>query len=173
MRGNDADLTVLVTLQTGVTAPLDLGVLSPAMETSPTTWRWWVRSHPTMSDAELSRALALLPTGRVSRADVEWVTELPLPALLRHTDVHVTVDSTVVLEAKAFGVPSVVLSVDAPHYHPQLAASGWIALARNPEELQRKITEQRERARSLPRPDLEMPAPRETLAKVLSPTTPR
>ena len=67
---------------------------------------WWIRLHPAQlaERHRIARHLGTLP------AEVDQATDLPLPALLRQMDVHVTHSSSSVLEAAAMGIPSIVTS---------------------------------------------------------------
>lgn len=160
------DVNVLVTLQSTMTGPAQVGPLMAAVEASPPSWRWWVRRHPVM-DEEERRRVARLFGPLAGRAEVEQSSELPLPALLRHVDVHVTINSSAVLEAQAFGVPSVVLDPDAHELYPEQAASGWIALARGPSEILDRIAQQRERSAALAPPTPVTAPPSAVLARLL------
>jgi hypothetical protein len=117
-------LTVLVTLQGGVHDEVMQRLLSlPAQ--SPEGIRWWFRFHPTMAPSErvsLRGALADAPA-----VELDGPSSLPLPALLRAVDVHLTYHSSTVIEAETFGVASVALSEDVAAMFPELVSAGWVA----------------------------------------------
>lgn len=87
--------------------------LADRIEASPRSWRWWIRRHPAsapVQNTEYARLLAL------DRPDVmvEEASRFPLPALLRHMHVLISLASGAAGEAAAFGVPAFFLS-DAAH----------------------------------------------------------
>ena len=86
--------------------------LAALVESADPTWRWWIRRHPAAhpaQDLEWQNLLSL----RKSNVVVEEASNLPLPALLRHMSVLVSLASGAAAEAATFGVPSVFLSEDA------------------------------------------------------------
>jgi hypothetical protein len=100
---------VLITLQTGFSTPAHLGPLLSAMRTAPASWQWLVRLHPCMLN-ERGRIAALFRDAGVAGVEIDRASALPLFALLRRIDAHVTHSSATVVEAAAFGVPSVITS---------------------------------------------------------------
>lgn len=98
---------VLVTLQFGLR---DDELLAPAltlMHTAGEGWYWWVRVHPSMRD-QATEVIRALRESNLGNWNVEDASSLPLYALLRHVDVHITHSSSTVLEAQVFGVHSLV-----------------------------------------------------------------
>jgi hypothetical protein len=93
--------------------------VADAIATAPAGWRWWLRRHPAMQPAQdgaFGRLLALRQPNVVIDAP------LPLPALLRHMDVLVSLRSGSAVEAAMFQVPSLFLDASAPF--PSLLNSG-------------------------------------------------
>jgi hypothetical protein len=126
--------SILVTLQPGLTTDRHLASLVDAMRRAPGEWRWWIRAHPGMSadDVELARSSLDSSGARIERSQA---TSLPLPVVLRASDVHVTVRSSVVLEAEMLGVPSIGLDLDVMTSYPEHAARHWLVHASNGDEL--------------------------------------
>jgi len=123
---------VLVTLQYGLAKPEHLGPVLGAMARSPGDWHWWVRLHPAqLGDREMIRRM-LSDAGR-GDFELDLATDLPLYALLKHVDVHVTHSSNVVVEAAAFGVPTVFVSGYGADLFPEYVRHGWGTLADSPE----------------------------------------
>jgi glycosyltransferase involved in cell wall biosynthesis len=61
---------------------------------------------------------------------MELATEVPLYALLRRMDCHLTASrSTVVTEAAALGLPSVACGSEAPDFYQAEMAAGLLAVA--------------------------------------------
>ena len=86
--------------------------LARQIQSSPPTWRWWIRRHPSASrsqDAEHAALLALAHPNVI----VDEAEELPLPALLRRMDAVVSLASGSAAEAAAFGVPVLFLDEEA------------------------------------------------------------
>jgi len=115
---------VLWTLQPGISGPHELGLLLQAAELAP-GWIWLPRLHPAMTVSErstINQALAQLPTPAAARVAAD---DLPLPALLRRIDAHVTFSSSTTLEAATFGVPTVLTSAEGALYFEDLIAQRW------------------------------------------------
>ena len=113
---------------------------------SPVNWRWFIRLHPGML-SELEKVKnnfhdKCFPVK--DRIELDLATNLPLPAVLINTDVHITAYSTCVLDAKYLNVPSVVISNTGKIYYSDLINSGWVKYASNWKELMELIMEQYE-----------------------------
>lgn len=150
LRAPGADgVTVLVALSTGVTSEWDLRAVREAIADSPEGWRWWVRRHPTMAADELQHVRDHL--GGSERVIFDAPSTLPLYALLRGADVHVTQRSSVVEEAAAFGVPTVITEAAAAEstFKPEIA-SGWAVIAEEGFSLLAAISAQLGRRHELP-----------------------
>ncbi len=119
---------ILITLQTGFSTAEHLAPLLEAMRTASSSWLWLVRLHPCMLH-EKYRIAALLHSHGITKFEINNATALPLFALLRHTDIHVTHSSATVVEAAAFGVPSVIISTYGAEFFQQQIADGWARTA--------------------------------------------
>jgi hypothetical protein len=102
--------------------------LASAIEASPSTWRWWIRRHPSSTpaqDAVYGRLLA------IDRANVvtDPASDLPLPVLMRRMDALVSLASGAAGEAAAFGVPAFFLSPEALGPFGALIERGDAAMA--------------------------------------------
>ncbi len=125
---------ILVTLQTPEKI-YSKGEIIPkfvleAIAGSPREWFWWIRLHPIGMKCR-KQINQLLRQYRIFNMDIDHATDLPLPALLRHMDVHVTHSSSVVLDAQRFGVPSVVWSESGESLFLKLFLSGMTKSAYN------------------------------------------
>jgi hypothetical protein len=119
------ELHILWTLQPGITGPRELGLLLQASDLSPPGWVWLPRLHPAMTAEERSTietTLARLPASAAARTAAN---ELPLPALLRRVDAHVTFSSSVTHEAAAMGVPTVLTGEEGVLYFADVVEQGW------------------------------------------------
>jgi glycosyltransferase involved in cell wall biosynthesis len=95
---------------------------------------------------------------------VQQATELPLHALLRATDVALAHSSTVVQEAAAFGVPSVVTSDYGAELHANLLQGGQALLATDDAAIADAVVQLARRRREMPR---SAPLPADGLAHAL------
>ncbi len=104
---------VLVTLQVGLSDAQQLDPLVELLSKPDPRLYFWVRLHPAMhKDRQLIRARLGVPTAY----ELDGSTDLPLFALLAHTDVHMTHSSSAVIEAAQFGVRSVITSAFGAEY---------------------------------------------------------
>jgi hypothetical protein len=97
--------------------------LADQMESSPASWRWWIRRHPAAhagQDAEFGRLLTL----KRPNVLVEQASRFPLPALLPHMSALVSLASGAAGEAEMFGVPSLFLIPEAADTFGRLIARG-------------------------------------------------
>ena len=86
-----------------------------------------------MSEREKIRQL--LKQCQSANIELDLATDLPLLALLRHADVHITHCSSTVIEAESFGVPSVITHIIGTEGFPEQIASGMAISAYNTAEL--------------------------------------
>lgn len=121
---------VLITLQPVHGASQGLEAFGACINHAPADWRWWIRLHPAMApnEAALRSWRLTLPAERI-----EWdlASELPLPVLLGGMDAHLTRSSSVVQEAAACAVPSVVTDELGIRYYHEEAAGGMVRLAQS------------------------------------------
>ena len=116
------------------------------MKSLPSVYQWLVRLHPTQHTHKESVRRLLLTRG-IKEFEIDRATDLPLPALLRHADILVTATSTTVIEANAFGVPSIVTHEDAEVYHGNLIRSGAVVTAYCAKDFRIALEKQLERRR--------------------------
>jgi hypothetical protein len=96
---------VLVSCQDLPGIPELLQVLAPAMSAASHSWFWLLRLHPLhREDQELQLVQSTLERLQGVDFDIQLATEIPLYALLKRCDYHITQGSTVCHEATAFGV---------------------------------------------------------------------
>jgi hypothetical protein len=97
--------------------------LASQIETSPMTWRWWIRRHPASlprQDAEYGRLLSL----RAPNIAVDCASRQTLPALLERMDVVISLASGASAEAAIFSVPALFLSAAARDHFGAMIARG-------------------------------------------------
>lgn len=118
--------TVLWTLH-GLETDRELDDIATAIASAPSTFRWWVRAHP-INPAGARQAQAALERAGVGEfAITDGVASAPLFGLLSRVDVHVTAFSSVVMDAAALGVPSVVTDPHGLIVFSSEKDEGWIA----------------------------------------------
>lgn len=111
---------------------------------SPPLWFWWIRIHPCQLKIK-NKVKKILNENKISNCIVDSATNLPLYALLRNIDIHVTCFSSTVIEAEIFGVPSVIISDHGNKLFPIQISSGWAMSAYTPEDIINAINHQLER----------------------------
>jgi len=95
---------------------------------------WWLRVHPgKVKEKDVFKKL--VRDNRISNGEVDLATDLPLYALLRQMDLHLTFYSSSVLEAKDLGVPSVVAGDYGKELFSDQISSGWAFPADTVEEI--------------------------------------
>jgi len=103
---------ILIALQPIGAGRAQWEALAQQIEAGPPDWRWWIRRHPAAGahqDEEYGRLLSL----RMPNVETDEASSMPLPALLRHMSVLVSLASGAAAEAAAFGVPALFLSAEA------------------------------------------------------------
>lgn len=129
---------ILVTLQ-GYGSYDDL-VLS-GIEKSPADWLWLIRLHPATRPEVARRLKERLDIAAPARVEYDRATCLPLYALLKACDIHVTGHSTCALEALAFGKPTIIVSQDGVDSYGDYIEAGVMAFAGDGEALVRLLAE--------------------------------
>lgn len=107
-------LRILLTLRNNE----DITWLEPLLDDLPPAWHLMIRLHPAelRDPSRLQQRKAVLQRAGV---EVERPSSLPMPVILGHSDVHVTQYSSAVLDARAFGVPSVCYSLSANWFYAE------------------------------------------------------
>ena len=100
--------------------------------------KWLIRLHPQHQNLR-KVVLENLGAPGLQDYDLDQASQLPLPLLLASIDVHVTGNSSVVLEALQAGKPSVVIDHYGVEYYADLIAAGKVATAFDPEQLQQAL----------------------------------
>jgi len=110
--GRRFEREILVALQPIGGRRVQWEALGKQIEAAPLEWRWWIRRHPAADPGQDEEYRYLLSL-RMPNVVVEEATSMPLPALLRHMSLLVSLASGASAEAAAFGVPALFLSDEA------------------------------------------------------------
>jgi hypothetical protein len=95
---------------------------------------WWLRVHPgKLKEREAFKKL--VRKHRILNGEVDLATDLPLYALLRQMDLHLTFYSSSVFEAEDLQVPSIVVGDYAKELFSEQVSSGWSFPADTAEEI--------------------------------------
>lgn len=95
---------------------------------------WWIRCHPGHAEERSNIRKAISSRGYVN-VEVEKASTLPLYALLRHVDIHITGWSTTVIEAAAFNVQSIIIHEFGAELYAKQIKEDIVACAYNSQEL--------------------------------------
>lgn len=100
-----ASRRILVSLQPEFDDRGYYDLLTRVVAEAPPEWGFLIRTHPGHPPGTIERVAKMFPA---SRCEVEYSSMLPLYAVLQAVDAHLTHCSSVVLEAAACGIGSVV-----------------------------------------------------------------
>jgi hypothetical protein len=109
----------------GLETPTAIRELAEVVRSTKDELFWWIRMHPCRLEGTRTFESALEEVSGTNWC-IGAASELPLYALLRDMDIHVTEASSTVVEAAEFGIPSVLASEAEAPLFPELVRSGWI-----------------------------------------------
>lgn len=109
-----------------------------AMRASPETWLWLIRLHPGQKGEQENIQKTLEASG-VCCFEISQAISLPLYALLKRCDYHVTCWSTVCYEALVFNVPTSIVHENGRIFYQEYIAKGIFFDALSSEELLKQI----------------------------------
>jgi hypothetical protein len=110
--GRTFEREILVALQPIGGCRVQWEALAAQIEAAPPNWRWWIRRHPAAGPYQDEEYRCLL-TLRMQNVEVELASSTPLPALLRHMSVVLSLASGASAEGAVFGVPAFFMSDEA------------------------------------------------------------
>lgn len=93
-------------------SPHTENIMEPIWEVMKVTqyeFDWWIRLHPSMANQK-KQIENILNSFQIRFYNIREATDFPLYSILRNTNVHITVQSSTVIEATYFNVPSIVTS---------------------------------------------------------------
>ena len=85
---------------------------------------FWIRLHPCRLNNK-RKIKNILSKHEFLNIEFDKATDFPLYALLRHMDLHITEFSSTVIEAEAFGVPSIIVHPLGSGVFKEQILSGW------------------------------------------------
>lgn len=121
---------ILLTLQSYSLPDLFLEVMSVSSK----EYFWWIRLHPMMMDKKNDVSSVLSSKG-VENFELEECSSAILYEIMPRFDVHVTLNSSVVIEAREFGIPSIVCDETAREYYGEHINNGQFVLAMSPTDI--------------------------------------
>jgi len=133
-----ADLEILVALQDIDGHQHVWKELVALVEAAPSQWRWWLRRHPrkpTRGDGGVAPLLAI----RRPNVLIDEPSRRPLPALLRHMHVLLSLTSGSSVEASMFGVKPIFLTSDALASFPHLLETGKAEIIENMHAIEMRL----------------------------------
>lgn len=136
---NPTRLEVLVALQSTDGYVDKWNELASLIERAPSEWRWWLRRHPYAPDAD--KELGRLMSVRRPNVLIDEASSLPLPALLRHMDVFLSMRSGASSEAAMFGLRPIFLSAVARELFPRLFESSKAEIIEDMAVLEERLRE--------------------------------
>ncbi len=105
-------------------------------------YKWLIRLHPVVDKQEI---LFLEQISNKENIKKDEISLFPLEILLKRVDLHITMTSSVVLDAEVFKCPSIVLGDEAKRMYSRQISEGLVYWVQNREELDLKIKELLER----------------------------
>jgi hypothetical protein len=86
---------------------------------------FWVRVHPVTIE-QAPEVRRILQANGIDNYDLDNATNLPLYAVLRHMDIHVTEFSSVVIEAESLSVPSIIYRLGVENFPMQISSGSAV-----------------------------------------------
>jgi hypothetical protein len=138
-RLNSNPIHVLVTLQTYYTENL-LHLLMPVMKKTSANIFWWFREQLTFDEGTPDVDVEMiLRENNISNYTIKEPTKFPLGVLLRNLDINLTVNSSTVIDAERFSVPSIATFEEANIVFPDQFENGIAVHAQTPEDIEKAI----------------------------------
>ena len=112
---------------------------SEVIKHGPPNYKWFIRLHP-QPKRSLRNIDDIMIDGQNDNVDIENATEIPLMALLERVDMHIALWSSTVLEAKQFGVPSIVIHENGQDLFGREIKDGTVKIAFSRRKLEEAIS---------------------------------
>lgn len=108
-RINSQNPSILITLSPGLSAVEYLKSTWEVVKSTQLMYNWYIRLHPAMID-DLELIREEISSFGIKAFDIDLSTSLPLYSLLRNVDLHITAQSSTVIEAADFNIISIITS---------------------------------------------------------------
>ena len=139
----NAELSILITLQ-----PFEIEdslgqLLCETIKTSNPNWVWLIRCHPNAKKCTPKEVSNYLTNCGVSkeRFETEYSSTTSLMALLKHADRHVTKWSSCGYEALTFGLKTTYVHPFAKRLFQEYLSKGYFSYADNPDSILQTLSE--------------------------------
>ncbi len=129
---------VLISLQHGVPNYGLLDWFVSFVKAHQGSYEFVVRNHPALFDQE-SQVQKQTAFCGITPENFRFATDIPLPVLLCLCTLHITFNSSVVIEAAQFGVPSIGLSPICEELYPTEKMRGLLAVASSVGDLENRV----------------------------------
>ena len=142
---------VLLTIQTDYEVT---PFINSMLRQAPQSYFWWIRLHPMFNNQQKDKIKLLLSGIPNLQHETDFATECSLYEILPLMDSHITLNSSVVVEASQMGIPSIVCEDTGHAYYEEFFKSGDAYVALTPDEAIKLV----EKVSKNPR-KLEFPSP--------------
>ena len=126
--------SILLTLSPGMTTDELMLETWKTIEVTQNTYNWCIRLHPVMI-ADKASIINLLNERGIFNFELDLSTTLPLYTILRNVDLHITTQSSVVVEAIEFGLPNIVTSKYGESLYKNLLGSNLVSFCYDAETI--------------------------------------
>lgn len=119
-------------------------LLLETIDRCPREWHWWIRFHPLAKKEVVERDSNLLDLCQNKNIEYKLASTIPLNSWFKYIDVHVTENSSSVVEASDFGVATVLIGSEKTckkMYNKEIE-DGYAIMARDCINLIRSIEKQ-------------------------------
>jgi len=132
--------SVLITLQNGLKESKYTNIFELINEL-PNQYNWLVRLHPETirNKPSLMESLKMLEKYGLPEEQVLYFSKIPLPKVLASTDIHLTANSSVIIEASYFNISSIIIEADGYTYFEDQGLKRFIHLAVSKLEIKEKL----------------------------------
>ncbi len=121
---NENVIDILVTLQPVQAFQAYWDILAQVIQHDFGNIQWWIRNHPTTTFGNKTEGLDKILSLKNDHVEIYESSRLPLGALLRNMDLHVTVRSSTCLEAKSFGLKTLFIADFVQSEHSEFIKNG-------------------------------------------------
>ncbi len=134
------NFSILLTLSPGIDTEELMGATWNVIKKTQTQYNWFIRLHPLMiKDKELIKAE--ISKKGIHTYEIDFCSQAPLYSVLRNVNLHITTQSSVVLEAAEFGIQSIITSFYGESLYGHLIENELAWLCISEKNIQNKIVD--------------------------------